>query len=347
MRTALFLGFGLALTACSTTDGEGQWTIAEGVGPIDKQPVIYGGDAPDEPYHDAVVALHYRSGTTVYRSPFCTGTLIDTDVVLTAAHCLDAASGGSTYREMSASNLAIYVGDDPASDLASHVYTVSDLEINTSYNRSSLRNDIALVRLSGDITESVDPVPPLPSSLGLTSGDAGEILNFAGFGYTETGDYGEKLQVDVEMAGLGCAVSGCTGASTSTQFSYSQSGYVGPCSGDSGGPAFIDRSGTTYVAGITSYGDYYCRVYGVSTRVDAYESFWGDWIDADTGGGGGDGGASEPYCGDGTCDDDESCDGRMGTESCSSDCDGVTSGPRFRQYCFVGDTCYGRGCARL
>jgi secreted trypsin-like serine protease len=62
--------------------------------------------------------------------------------------------------------------------------------------------------------------------------------------------------------------------------SYSQRGATGsrgddegPCSGDSGGPAFVDRSGTIYVGGITSFGDAACRTYGVSTRVDAYESW--------------------------------------------------------------------------
>lgn len=349
MRNSLLLLSGLALAACNTGEQtENGWTLLDGTGPVDKEAVIYGGSAPDAWYHDATVSLHYRSGSSVYRDPFCTGTLIDTDVVLTAAHCLDAATSGSTYREMSPSNVAIYVGDDPYSDLASHVYTVTDLEIYSGYNRRTIRNDIAILRLSSDITESVTPVTPLPASEGFHTSDVGETLNFAGFGYDETGGYGEKLQVDLTLGGLGCAVSYCPDSGdTSTQISYSQrsGGGTGPCSGDSGGPAFVTRSGDVYLGGITSYGDARCMYYGVSTRVDAFESFWSAWIDGSSSGGGG--GTTDPYCGDGTCDDTESCDGRLGTESCSADCDGRTDGPRFMRYCYVGDTCYGRYCSRL
>ncbi len=352
MRTALVLAATtLALAGCATDNVEpGEWNIAEGVGPIDKEAIIYYGDDPSLPEHEAVVSLHYRSGTTVYRSPFCTGTLVDDDVVMTAAHCLDAASGGASYSEMSPSNLAIYVGDDPSSDLASHIYTVDDLEIYSGYNRRTILNDIAMVRLSGDITESVEPVPPLPASEGFSSSDIGEDLDFVGFGYTESGSYGDKQRVVLPLGGLGCDVSGCpsSGDDPDTQISYEQDDG-GPCSGDSGGPAFVTRGGNVYVGGITSWGDYYCIRYGVSTNVSAFESFWGDWITADTGGGdgGGDGG-SDPYCGDGTCGEGESCNGAAaGTDACPEDCDSRSTGPRFLRYCFVEGECRGQGCSRL
>ncbi len=351
MRTSLVLVASiLALGGCATEGSDSTELVATpGVGPIDKDPVIYYGSAPDSPEHDAVVGLHWRSGSRVYTDPFCTGTLIDTDVVLTAAHCLDIASDrSSSYTEMSTSNLVIYVGDDPSVDLTSHAYTVSDLQIYSSYNRRSIVDDMGLVRLSTPITEAVDPVPPLPASLELTNADAGIDLNFAGFGYTETGSYGNKMQVTLPLEGLGCVVSPycSTTAHADTQISYAQD-TGGPCSGDSGGPAFVTRSGTVYVAGVTSYGDARCIYYGVSTKVDAFESFWSTWISGGDTGTVGDGGSTAPYCGDGTCDADESCDGRRSTTSCPEDCAGRTSGPRFLQYCFIGDTCYGRGCSRL
>ena len=48
--------------------------------------------------------------------------------------------------------------------------------------------------------------------------------------------------------------------------------------------------------------------------------------------------------GDGVCDDGESCDGRDGTTSCSTDCDGKTNGKPSGRYCYVGEICEGAGC---
>ncbi len=264
----------LALLSCAPEEALIPGLGSMGVEPGEK---IYGGAAPDQLYHDAVVGLHQRSKRGVYTLPFCTGTLIGEEWVLTAAHCVTSSRG----RANSASTVAIYVGDDPSTDLASHIYYVSSITVHSSYSTSTLYNDIALLKLSTPITE-VDPVPYLPSSLALSSTDIGSNLNHAGFGYDETRDYGVKLQVDLPLGAFGCGVTGCSSAgSTSLQISYSQSGGsgIGPCNGDSGGPAFIERSGTAYVAGITSYGDSGCNIYGVSTRVDAFAS----WINSKTG----------------------------------------------------------------
>jgi len=310
---------------------------------------IINGSAPDAAEHDAVVGLHQLTSSSVYVLPFCTGTLITDDVVLTAAHCLDTARGGGSFRTMRPSDLAIYVGDDPQADIVDHLYAVSETLIHPSYNRRALTNDIALVRLSTPVTEAVTPVANLPALDGFSSSSVGETLNFAGFGETETGDSGVKLQVDGTLGGLGCSVSGCPGSGdSSTQISYSQSFSTGgPCFGDSGGPAFVDRGGAAYVGGITSYGDSSCSVYGVSTRVDAYEGWIADFLGTvDTGGDGGmdtDTGISGGCDNDGVCEVGESCDGRSGTAACG-DCDGKTNGKPSNRFCYVDGACEGGGC---
>ncbi len=337
----------LALVGCSSVE----LVAIDGVG-TDSVGKIYGGAAPDQVFQSATVALHQLSGGSVYTSPFCSGTLITESVVLTAAHCLDTARRGKRYSEMSPSGLAIYVGEDPSVDILSHLYTVTDVEIYSSYDRQGLTDDIALIQLSSAVTEAT-PVPFLPASLALSNSDAGVTVNFAGFGQTETGSSGVLMQVDGSIGGMGCAVSGCNGSGdTATQVSYSQP-TSGPCFGDSGGPMFIERSGVAYVAGVTSYGDSTCSVYGVSTRPDAFESwintFAGEVVDTgtvDTGTvdtGTVDTGTAST-CGDGTCDDGESCDGRDGSTACSADCDGVTKGKKSLRYCEVGSSCEGPGC---
>jgi V8-like Glu-specific endopeptidase len=249
----LLVGFGVA---CQT--GGPDLTVQEGLASADAK--IINGDAPDSPEHDAVVALHQIiGGAFVASSPFCSGTLIAEDVVLTAGHCVE--SGGGV---LSASRVAVYVGDDPSSDLADHTYTVASVEQHPDYSSSSLTGDIALLILDSPVTEAA-PVPHLPTSQGFTSADEGSMLNFAGFGTSETNSYGVKLQTDVALKTV-----------WASQLYYLQSTSIGgPCTGDSGGPAFVDRSGTAYVGGVTSYGDRFCRFYGVSTRVDSYAS----WIE--------------------------------------------------------------------
>jgi len=328
-----FLVFSSALLLAGCATDLSGLEVLEGTG-SDVEGKIFGGSPPNAEMHDAVVGLHTlsRGGRYVSGSPFCSGTLIADDIVLTAGHCLEGTS---------ASKVAIYVGDDPSVDLTSNLYAVSEVEVHPSYNSRTIRNDIALMRLATPVI-GVTPVPNLPTSEGLTIADIGVTVNFAGFGVDEHDNSGVKLQVDGTIDAAGCGVEGCPSAGdTATQFSYSQP-HAGPCFGDSGGPAFIARDDVSYVAGITSYGDSDCAVYGVSTRVDAFDSYISAFMgtsSVDTG---------EPPvtgdCGNNICDEGESCDGRDSTTSCSDDCAGKTGGKPSKRYCEVGSSCVGPAC---
>jgi len=310
--------------------------------------------------YNAVVGLHQRVGDSAYITPFCSGTLVTEDVVITAAHCLDTAKGGPP-KAMDPLALAIYVGNNAATDPSPILIPVAETAVHSGYNRSAILNDVAAVRLAFAVPASiVTPVPHLPASLGFTSADIGINLNFAGFGIDENNNLGVKLETDLPLGGLGCTVYGCPSVDDpATQISYVQDNS-GPCSGDSGGPAFINRNGTTYLAGLTSYGDYYCYIYGVSTRTDAFEGWINNFIgvapppppdcsadgtcNPDCAEGADPDCAPEPppagSCGDGVCGEGESCDGRYGTIACS-DCPGKYKG---KIYCYVEGVCEGPDC---
>lgn len=293
---------------------------------------IINGDPPDHAIHDAVVGLWVSRNGTTY---LCSGTLISPDVVVTAAHCLDEAHGGKTVDPVEASQVSVRAGDN-ANSLPS--FTVAEVFLHPDYDRRKLRHDIALLQLNDSV--GVAPVAGLPASLGFSPADIGVTMNFAGYGRTETGQRGQKYQIDLPLGGLGCSVSGCPGSDDpATQISYVQP-TGGPCSGDSGGPAFIQRGGTWYVGGITSNGDNGCESWGVSTRVDAYEAWIAGLVDT-------------TVCGDGTCDASESsatcpgdcgvvcgdgvCNGAEACDSCAADCGACPSCGDGT--CDVGESC--------
>ena len=49
---------------------------------------------------------------------------------------------------------------------------------------------------------------------------------------------------------------------------FSQTNGTGKCSGDSGGPSFVNIDGVDKVVGITSFGDRDCAQFGVDQRTD-------------------------------------------------------------------------------
>ena len=52
-----------------------------------------------------------------------------------------------------------------------------------------------------------------------------------------------------------------------------QTGGVGSCSGDSGGPAFLKVNGQELLWGVTSRGDQTCAQVGIYTMISPYMSF--------------------------------------------------------------------------
>jgi V8-like Glu-specific endopeptidase len=229
--------------------------------------MIHGGSLPNAPHHDAVFSI--STFNLPKQNYFCSGVLIAPDVVMTAAHCLDEAGFGAAFNTVETGD--IKVGFGPRAGKATY-YQVSKVEIEPGYDRLSFGvNDVGLIRTKKDmeVENGITAVPALPASEALdAANDIGATINLAGFGENNTVHVaGAKLQIDLTIDSI-----------FGQNFDYDTSGG-GTCFGDSGGPAFIDRNGTIYVAGTTSYGINIVpdcsgpNSVGVSMAVDQFEAF--------------------------------------------------------------------------
>ena len=175
---------------------------------------------------------------------YCSGTIIDTKAVLTAAHCLDASTKA----------VAAYMGTGRLPITAREFYASPDY---TGLGPSSL--DVGVVLFA----ESLERTPiPLFTSRALTSGEAAVV---AGWGTDGVSGSGRTLRAgDLKVTRV-------TLTQIEAAFSETSSGV---CYGDSGGPLLATSGGVWSVAGVTSKvtagclsgASYWANVYNSSIR---------------------------------------------------------------------------------
>jgi MYXO-CTERM domain-containing protein len=238
------------LTATALS-GLGGCADLDEAGPLEQrqQAIYYGSRQPTVTPMSAKQQMAIGYLTDASGEPWCSGTLIDRDVVVTAQHCTEGASPDA---------IDFGVGDPSRPDAVFKVQSISEHDY----------LDVALLFLHEDAVSRVPGIEPLPFlRRQLEQGRIGSSVEAAGYGATHddsTGRYFAALTLkDI----------------TEEYYVVDGGGQRGICFGDSGGPLLVSLDGHAAVAGVESWGDESCVDVDNLTRLDLVA----DWIDGENG----------------------------------------------------------------
>jgi len=207
---------------------------------------IFFGSAATLQRHKGVVAIIDANGF-----PFCSGSLVRGNRVLTAAHCADGT--GVAF---------IGIGTDMFAGGVTTV-PVSQVSIHPAWNPNTLAGDLAMLTLSRNVTTAT-PITPATTLHPLRQADVGRTGEAIGYGDDENFNFGRREHTDVPIVHL------------DADHVYTDSSQSGVCFGDSGGPLLVRIDGILRIAGVASFvipGAQDCTGAAGYTRLDAFTSW--------------------------------------------------------------------------
>lgn len=230
---------------------------------------IINGQPAEEDQYPWMVALADSSNPSFN---FCGGSLVDDDVVLTAAHCIENDSPG---------DLVVHHGsiDLDSSDL--NTYEVEEIHVASDYNSPvSLANDWGLLKLTEPVADGE------AIEMAATDEHNDNDLEVSGWGVDENGSspsilhWVEVPYVDDEQCEV--AFGSDLHADSMLCAGFWEEGGYDACQGDSGGPLMAVDDGQAVQVGVVSWGIGCAEpeLPGVYAQVDHFSADAWDVIDS-------------------------------------------------------------------
>ncbi len=225
--------------------------------------------------------LAFISDTTEEEGFRCTGTVVASNLILTAAHC---AENLETDIIDEPGGYTVITGNVDRNAVARQVSGVSRVVVYPGFAPSVLYGDAALLVLS---TPTTAPVIPLWTASNAGTLEAGRAADIVGWGqeYYEQ----EPLPETLKWAGTAiqspewCAHHALNFYEAGELCAIDPPSYAtGACHGDSGGPLLASSPESLVEVGITShiYGECFTTEPTVFTRTDILVSWVHEWAEA-------------------------------------------------------------------